>query len=99
MQATMAAKMETTIRKFDPEEHKENTLEAFQDFVDSYKYEYEAIAREPPEELETDALKKGMDGAKQKEDLPWQIFFTEHATSIRRSDYGRGANSSMKRRR
>ena len=54
----MAAKMETTIRKFDPEEHKGNALEAFQDFVDSYKYEYEAIAREPPKELKIDVLKK-----------------------------------------
>ena len=36
--------------KFDPEEHQGNVYEAFCDFIDSFQYEYDAIAREPPKE-------------------------------------------------
>ncbi len=43
--------------KFDQEEHIGNALEAFQEFVDAYHYEYDAIAKEPPKELATEALK------------------------------------------
>ena len=37
--------------KFDPEEHHNNTYEAFCDFVKKFTYEYEAIAKEPPKDL------------------------------------------------
>lgn len=39
------------LHKFDPELHKENTYDAFIDFVDSFAYEYDAIGKEPPNHL------------------------------------------------
>ena len=36
--------------KFDPEDHQGNVYEAFCDFIDSFHYEYDAIAKEPPKE-------------------------------------------------
>ena len=41
--------------KFDPELHKGNTYDAFVDFVDSFVYEYDAIAKEPPNHLKEPA--------------------------------------------
>ena len=41
--------------KFDPELHKGNTYDAFVDFVDSFAYEYDAIAKEPPSSLKEPA--------------------------------------------
>ena len=41
--------------KFDPEEHQSNAYESFCDFVDEFAYEYDAIAREPPKDLEAQA--------------------------------------------
>ena len=41
--------------KFDPELHKGNTFDAFVDFVDSFAYEYDAIAKEPPNHLKEPA--------------------------------------------
>ena len=37
-----------SIRKFDPADHPGNVYDAFSDFVDSFKYEYEAIAKPAP---------------------------------------------------
>lgn len=41
--------------KFDPELHKGNTYDAFMDFIDSFAYEYDAIAKEPPSTLKEQA--------------------------------------------
>ena len=41
-----------TTRKFDPEEHQNNVYEAFVEFVEEFTYEYDAIAKEPPKELD-----------------------------------------------
>ena len=34
--------------KFDPADHPGNLYEAFGEFIDSFKYEYDAIAKAPP---------------------------------------------------
>jgi len=34
--------------KFDPSVHKDNVYDAFIEFIDSFQYEYDAIAKEPP---------------------------------------------------
>ena len=44
-------------KKFDPEDHKNNVYEAFVEFVDEFKYEYDAIAKDPPKDLENDAAR------------------------------------------
>ena len=41
----------TALGKFDQEEHKGNALQAFGEFVDAYTYEYDAIAKDPPKEM------------------------------------------------
>ena len=38
----------TRVSKFDPDDHPGNVYEAFSEFIDSFKYEYEAIAKPPP---------------------------------------------------
>ena len=43
------------IDKFDPEDHQRNFYESFCDFVDSFQYEYDAIAREPPKDSDNAA--------------------------------------------
>jgi hypothetical protein len=40
--------------KFDPEEHQSNVYDAFTDFVDEFAYEYDAMAKEPPKDLNED---------------------------------------------
>ena len=45
--------MATSLTKFDPEEHKGSAYKAFLEFLDSFYYEYDAIAKEPPKEQET----------------------------------------------
>lgn len=50
-----SASTTTGLRKFDPEDHKGNALQAFQEFVEAYVYEYDAIAKEPPKELDAAA--------------------------------------------
>ena len=44
--------LNSTLKKFDPEEHKGSVYEAFNEFVDKFQYEYNAIAKDPPKELE-----------------------------------------------
>ena len=39
----------TSIVKFDPEAHRDNLYDSFCEFVDSFHYEYDAIAKDPPE--------------------------------------------------
>ena len=41
--------------KFDPEEHQNNVYEAFGEFVEEFAYEYDAIAKEPPKDLDDPA--------------------------------------------
>ena len=38
----------TRLRKFNPDEHKGNGLDAFNDFLEALHYEYEAVAKSPP---------------------------------------------------
>ena len=45
------------IGKFDPELHPGNVYDTFCDFIDAFAYEYEAVAKEPPTELDGDARK------------------------------------------
>ena len=41
--------------KFDPEEHQNNLYEAFVEFLDEFTYEYDAIAKDPPKDLDAAA--------------------------------------------
>ena len=43
--------------KFDPEDHKISVYDKFTDFIDSFAYEYDAIAKEPPKYLPDEAAK------------------------------------------
>ena len=45
--------LNSTMKKFDPEDHKGLVYEAFNDFIDEFQYEYDATAKDPPEELES----------------------------------------------
>ena len=45
--------LNSAMKKFYPEEHKGSVFEAFNEFVDEFQYEYDAIAKDPPEELES----------------------------------------------
>lgn len=38
----------SSLAKFDPESHRNNVFNAFTEYVDSFEFEYEAIAKEPP---------------------------------------------------
>ena len=49
MQSSSAA---TALPKFDQEDYQGNAHQAFQEYVDSFAYEYDAIAKEPPKELD-----------------------------------------------
>ena len=40
-----------SLQKFDPEDHPNSAYEAFCEFVDEFQYEYDAVAKEPPNEL------------------------------------------------
>ena len=37
--------------RFDPASHPENLYDAFVEFVDSFRYQYDAIAKDPPSDL------------------------------------------------
>ena len=39
----------TSVMKFDHEERRDNLYDLFCEFVDSFHYEYDAIAKDPPE--------------------------------------------------
>ena len=45
--------LNSTMKKLDPEEHKGSVYEGFNEFVDEFHYEYDAIAKDPPKELES----------------------------------------------
>ena len=47
--------MESSLERFDPEAHRSNVYDAFSEFVETYKYEYEAVAKEPPESITEEA--------------------------------------------
>ena len=68
----MLAASSSTLNKFHQEDHKGSALQAFQDFVESYAYEYDAIAKEPPKELVADAKAAWVEQNKRK---IWQICF------------------------
>ena len=44
--------MAENLAKFDPESHPDGVYEAFCDFLDQYEYEYDAVAKDPPKEVE-----------------------------------------------
>ena len=52
--------------KFDQEEHKGNAYQAFQEFISSYAYEYDAVSKEPPKELEADVKTAWIEQNKRK---------------------------------
>ena len=52
-----SSKAKTVLEKFDQEIHKGNAFQAFQDFIDSFRYEYEAIAKDPPRDLPDETAK------------------------------------------
>ena len=48
----MQSSRSVVLDKFDQEDHKGNAYQAFQEFVASYAYEYDAVSKEPPKELD-----------------------------------------------
>lgn len=42
---------QSVLNKFDPELHRKNVHDAFNEFVESFHYEYDAIAKDPPSAL------------------------------------------------
>ena len=50
--------LNSTMKKFDPEEHKGLVYEAFDEFVDEFQYEYDAIAKDLPKELESNDIQE-----------------------------------------
>ena len=56
--------MESSLGRFDPEVHRNNVYDAFSEFVETFRYEYEAVAKDPPTSLNNDAqiewIKKDM---------------------------------------
>ena len=42
------------IKKFDPNEHRDGTKEAFKDFVEGFEYSYDSLNRYPPKTITTD---------------------------------------------
>ena len=40
--------MNNVVDKFDPEPHRDNVYDAFKEFIESFQYEYDAIAKDPP---------------------------------------------------
>ena len=40
--------MTTSLSKFDPGDHPNNLYDAFENFIESFAYEYEAITKQPP---------------------------------------------------
>ena len=45
--------LNSPMKKLDPEEHKGSVYEAFNEFVDEFQQEYDAIVKDPPKELES----------------------------------------------
>ena len=45
--------LNSTMKKFDPEEHKGSVYEAFNEFVEEFRCEYDTIAKDLPRELES----------------------------------------------
>ena len=62
----MQSNAASVLCKFDQEEHKGSALQAFQEFVDSYAYEYEAIAKDPPKDLDDNARAAWIEQNKRK---------------------------------
>ena len=50
--------MESSSEKFDPEVHRNNVYDAFSEFVETFKYEYEAVAKDPPSSLNAEEKAK-----------------------------------------
>ena len=48
----MAYLDKATTPRFDPEEHQKNVYVAFCEFVEQFAYEYEALDKQPPKDLE-----------------------------------------------
>ena len=71
-----------SIAKFDPEEHKGNVYEAFLDFVESFHYEYDAIAKDPPKNLETEQLRTAWKGQNKR-----KIFLGKFASRNLQREY------------
>ena len=47
----LSAKIGVQTNEFDQEDYVGNALEAFTEFVDSFHYKYDAVAKDPPKEL------------------------------------------------
>ena len=45
--AQSAESFQVKVKKFDPDLHGNNLYDAFQEFVDSFHYEYEVVAKQP----------------------------------------------------
>ena len=50
--------MESSLGRFDPEVHRNNVYDAFSEFIETFRYEYEAVAKDPPPALSNEAQKE-----------------------------------------
>ena len=56
----------THAHKFDPENHKGNLLESFNEFVKEFQYSYEARAKQPPDDLNAAARRRWVETNKRR---------------------------------
>ena len=50
--------MESSLDRFDPEIHRNNVFDAFSEYVETFRYEYDAVAKDPPSTLSDDEKQK-----------------------------------------
>ena len=62
----MQSSKSTALAKFDQEEHKGNAYQVFQEFISSYAYEYDAVSKEPPKDLDANAKAAWIEQNKRK---------------------------------
>ena len=62
----MQSSKSAALTQFDQEEHKGNAYQAFQEHLARYAYEYDAVSKEPPKELVTDARAAWIEQNKRK---------------------------------
>ena len=57
------------LAKFDPDAHPDGVYKAFNEFLEQYEYEYEAVAKDPPKEVEANAKAEWIEINKRKKFL------------------------------
>ena len=61
-----------SLSKFDQEDHPSDAYGAFCEFVEEFQYEYDAVAKDPPRDLDATQTAK-LGGTAQTENVHWYI--------------------------